>query len=98
MKKIVERLRSGFLALLLKLTKATLEKELEPFRGRRVPYGELVGAPWPYCCQGELTYGDPDLDMMQTIHDDVSNYLEYLDDCRKPTRGCPFEGDNDEDF
>lgn len=51
--------------------------ELEPFQ--RVPYGEIVGAPYPYCCQGELTYGDPDLDMIYEIHKDIKNYIEYLE-------------------
>ena len=53
--------------------------ELEGFK--RIPYGEFVGAPYPYCCQGDLTFGDPDLDMIYDIHEKVNNYLNYLKSC-----------------
>lgn len=34
----------------------SLEKMLPP----KIPYGELVGAPWPYTGQGEMVYEDPE--------------------------------------
>lgn len=34
----------------------SLEKILPP----KIPYGELVGAPWPYTGQGEMVYEDPE--------------------------------------
>lgn len=32
-------------------------KEMLP---EKIPYGELVGAPWPYTGQGEMVYEDPE--------------------------------------
>ena len=34
----------------------SLEKMLPP----KIPYGELVGAPWPYTGQGKMVYEDPE--------------------------------------
>lgn len=34
----------------------SLEKMLPP----KIPYGELVGAPWPYTGQGEMVYEEPE--------------------------------------
>lgn len=34
----------------------SLEKMLPP----KIPYGELVGAPWPYTGQGKMVYEEPE--------------------------------------
>ena len=34
----------------------SLEKKLPP----KIPYRELVGAPWPYTGQGEMVYEEPE--------------------------------------
>ena len=54
-------------------------KELKPFK--RMTYGELVCAEGPACHQGDLTYGDPDLDMIYDIHKAINNYINYLNSC-----------------
>ena len=37
-----------------------LVESLEKMLPSKIPYGELVGAPWPYTGQGEMVYEDPE--------------------------------------
>lgn len=37
-----------------------LVERLEKMLPLKIPYGELVGAPWPYTGQGEMVYEDPE--------------------------------------
>lgn len=43
-----------------------IEKLIEDLRGllkqygEKIPYGELVGAPWPYSRSGDLVWQDPE--------------------------------------
>lgn len=37
-----------------------LVERLEKMLPLKIPYGELVGAPWPYNGQGEMVYEDPE--------------------------------------
>ena len=55
--------------------------------GEKIPYGELVGAPWPYSRAGDLVWPDPEpyfieqaataLSMLQEENAQLRAYLEY---------------------
>ncbi|MFQ7138902.1 hypothetical protein [Evtepia sp.] len=70
-----------------------IEKLIEDLRGllkqygEKIPYGELVGAPWPYSRSGDLVWQDPEpyfieqaataLSTLQAENEQLRGELEY---------------------
>ena len=70
-----------------------IEKLIEDLRGllkqygEKIPYGELVGAPWPYSRSGDLVWQDPEpyfieqaataLSTLQAENEKLRKELEY---------------------
>ena len=59
--------------------------------GEKIPYGELVGAPWPYSRDGDLVWPDPEpyfieqaataLSMLQVENEKLRAELEQVKRC-----------------
>ena len=51
-------------------------KEMLP---EKIPYGELVGAPWPYTGQGEMVYEEPEPYFIEQAAAAITELLEEVE-------------------
>lgn len=51
-------------------------KEMLP---EKIPYGEFVGAPWPYTGQGEMVYEDPECYIIEQAATYITELLEEVE-------------------
>lgn len=56
-----------------------LAEELEKMLPEKIPYGELVGAPWPYTGQGEMVYEDPEPYFIEQAATAITELLEEVE-------------------
>lgn len=56
-----------------------LAEELEKMLPEKIPYGEFVGAPWPYTGQGEMVYEEPEPYFIEKAATAITELLEEVE-------------------
>ena len=90
-----------------------IEKLIEDLRGllkqygEKIPYGELVGAPWPYSRSGDLVWQDPEpyfieqaataLSTLQAENEKLRAELEQVKRERDAAVDCIYQIEDDLD-
>lgn len=60
-----------------------LADELTKMLPEKIPYGELVGAPWPYTGQGKLVYEEPENYLIEQAATAITELLERAERAEK---------------
>lgn len=91
------------------MSDAELVQELRNILPEKVPFGEMVGAPYPYCHQGPAVYADPESYLIEEAANRLERYApvrhgrwvhnadyeEWAEEyiCSECNRNAPTDGD-----